>query len=66
MPVILATQEVEIGRSQFEAILGKKLVRLYLKNQAGNGGASVISAPQEVEVGGTRSTASWAKAPDPI
>jgi hypothetical protein len=30
-------QEVKIGRSRFEASLGKKLVKLYLKNKLGVG-----------------------------
>jgi hypothetical protein len=38
MPVISATWEVEMGGSRFEANLGKKLARLYLKEQAECGG----------------------------
>jgi hypothetical protein len=34
MPVIPATWEAEMGESQFEASLGKKLARLYLREQA--------------------------------
>jgi hypothetical protein len=34
MPAIQATWEVEIGESQFDAGLGQKLVRPYIKNQA--------------------------------
>jgi hypothetical protein len=33
MSVILATSEVEIGRSKFEARTGKKLFRPYFKKQ---------------------------------
>jgi hypothetical protein len=33
-PVISATWEVEMGRSQFKANLSKKLVRAYLTEQA--------------------------------
>jgi hypothetical protein len=33
IPVIPATQEAEVGRSPFEAILGKVSMRPYLKNK---------------------------------
>jgi hypothetical protein len=59
--VIPAPLEVEIGGSWFKASWGKKLVRLYLKNNLGVVAHAIIPATWEAEVEGLRSKAGLVK-----
>jgi hypothetical protein len=52
MPVIPATEEVELGGSLFKAMIGKKLVRPYLKNKPSM--VAYTSVPSYMGGGGRR------------